>query len=133
MTAILTIHDTKDGPAVTMSTAALAEVPGMQFSYGSLGQVPGTDLGLGRGVVPAGAEVPLHASPDAYAMYVVTGQGTLVLQSEEGGATSKTRFAPGMVITFPPGAQHGWQVDEGAPMEWFGIEIPAAQSGAGDP
>lgn len=123
MTIILKIRDTQTGLATATSQGVLAEVEGMQFSYSDLGEVPDTGLSLGRGVVPAGGEVAMHASDKAYAMYIVTGEGFLFLQSGTGSHLTEHRFAPGMVITFPPKAMHGWRVDGVIDFEWFGVEI----------
>ncbi|MEV8467528.1 cupin domain-containing protein [Fluviibacterium sp. DFM31] len=106
-------------PAVEM-----ARVEGMNFSYGVLADLPDAGVTFARGVVPPGKEVPAHAGPNLYALLVLSGTGRLTLFDDAQRPTGALDFAPGTLVVFPPGAQHGWINDSDADFVWFGVDLP---------
>lgn len=106
-------------PALEMQAIA-----GMNFSYGVLAELTESGVAFARGTVPAGQEVPAHAGPNLYAVYVESGTGQLTLYNDAQEPTGTLPYTPGTLLVFPPGAQHGWIVDSEEDFTWFGIDLP---------
>lgn len=98
-------------------------VEAMGFSYGHVLEIPERSVTIAKGTVSPGTEVPNHAGPNRYVMYVVAGQGQLVLYDKDGACTGRIAFAPGALIDFAPDAPHGWVVEGGEAFEWLGIDL----------
>lgn len=60
-------------------------------------------------IEPHAEEFPLHASPDDWLSYVVSGSGTLFAGVENGRKTQQVEFKAGDFIEFQPDTQHAWQ------------------------
>ncbi len=119
-----------DGGVLTPEALAAVEmqaIEGMNFSYGVFTELPDAGVTFARGVVPAGKEVPAHAGPNLYAVYVESGTGQLTLFNEAQEPTGTMPYAPGTLLIFPPNAQHGWIVESDEDFVWFGIDLPGKQ------
>ena len=60
-------------------------------------------------IAPGAAEFPLHAAPDEWIGYVVSGGGVLFAGDGEGKKLGQVHFAAGDFITFKPNTQHAWE------------------------
>lgn len=60
-------------------------------------------------IAPGAAEYPLHAAPDEWIGYVVSGSGVLYAGDEEGRQSEQVAFTAGDFITFKPNTQHAWK------------------------
>ncbi|UWQ19900.1 cupin domain-containing protein [Jannaschia sp. M317] len=122
MSRIVTIAHDNDRLSATEGPAPdLTPLEGLAVDYANLAEVRGVIVARGR--VAPGAEVPAHAGPSDYLLYVLSGQGVLTLCDADGVETSRLTYAPGRLIVFPPDAQHGWINGDGDPLEWLGIDL----------
>lgn len=60
-------------------------------------------------VAPNAEEFPLHASPDTWLSYVVSGHGLMYAGKENGVKTQGVEFKAGDFISFGPNTQHAWK------------------------
>ncbi len=120
------ILNSGDGGVLTPEQQPALELQsfeGMNFSYGVFADLNEAGVNFARGVVPAGMEVPVHAGPNLYAVYVESGSGHLTLFNDAQEPTGTLAYAPGTLLVFPPDAQHGWIVDSDEDFVWFGIDL----------
>lgn len=108
--------ETKDAPKFDA-------VPELGIEYAVLAELPGKRVTFAKGRVPAGGEVPMHAGPNDYALFVTQGSGQLTLYNADGEETDRLPFAAGDLIMFPPNAEHGWINESDNAFEWLGVDL----------
>lgn len=60
-------------------------------------------------VQPNAEDFPLHASPDDWISYVISGHGKLFAGIADGPKTEQVEFKAGDFISFKPNTQHAWE------------------------
>lgn len=112
-----------DGKSAISQAPAQEDVADLGIRYAEIAALPDEGATFNRGSVPAGATVPAHAGPNAYALFVVSGRADQTLHAEDGSETERLTCAAGDLLLFPPDCQHGW-INEGAEnFEWFGVDF----------
>ncbi|MDV7145928.1 cupin domain-containing protein [Tropicimonas sp. TH_r6] len=98
----------------------------LNFTFGVCAEIEEVGAKCGRGIVPPGAEVPVHAGDFHTALFVVSGRGHLVLYDLAGERTGQVPFEAGTLVVFPPGARHGWINESDEDFVWFGVDFYGA-------
>lgn len=103
--------------------ADMQPVDELGIDYGTAVELADVGVTFARGAIEPGTEVPGHAGPNLYGLYIISGSGLLTLTDETGKVTSELNYQPDDLIIFEAGAMHGWKNDGETAMEWLGIDI----------